>query len=140
MPKKNPLLRLALSSAVTLSSLATLSPAMADEGTFLPSGLTITPTAAAKSTYEALNPGLPEFPNFIAGSALSTAKSPDGKTLLVLTGGHNNLSQGKNSFNNEYIFVFDISGGKPTGPPGTKRLCWNRLRPSRQDFLRWRQR
>ena len=113
MPKKNPLLRLALSSAVTLSSLATLSPAMADEGTFLPSGLTITPTAAAKSTYEALNPGLPEFPNFIAGGALSTAKSPDGKTLLVLTGGHNNLSQGKNSFNNEYIFVFDISGGKP---------------------------
>jgi DNA-binding beta-propeller fold protein YncE len=30
-----------------------------------------------------------------------------------LTGGHNNLSQGKNSFSNEYIFVFDISGGKP---------------------------
>jgi DNA-binding beta-propeller fold protein YncE len=114
MPNQTPLLRLALSSAVALSSLATISPAMADEGTFLPSGLIITPTAAPKSTYEALNPGLAEFPNFIAGGALSTVKSPDGKTLLVLTGGHNNLTDAKNnSFNNEYIFVFDISNGKP---------------------------
>jgi DNA-binding beta-propeller fold protein YncE len=32
----------------------------------------------------------------------------------VLTGGHNNLTDAKNnSFNNEYIFVFDISSGKP---------------------------
>jgi DNA-binding beta-propeller fold protein YncE len=114
MPNKKPLLRLACSSAVALSSLAALSPAMADHGTFLPSGLTITPTAAPKSTYEALNPELPEFPNFIAGGALSTVKSPDGKTLLVLTGGHNNLTDTKGkSFNNEYIFVFDISEGKP---------------------------
>jgi DNA-binding beta-propeller fold protein YncE len=114
MPKKKPLLRLAWSSAVALSSLAVLSPAIADHGTFLPSGLTITPTAAPKSTYDALNPELPEFPNFIAGGALSLAKSPDGKILLVLTGGHNNLTDTKNnSFNNEYIFVFDISGGEP---------------------------
>jgi DNA-binding beta-propeller fold protein YncE len=114
MPNKNPLLRLALSSAVVLSSLATLSPVIADQGTFLPSGVTITPTAAPKTTYEALNPELAEFPNFIAGGALSTAKSPDGKILLVLTGGHNNLTDTKgNSFNNEYIFVFDISGGNP---------------------------
>jgi DNA-binding beta-propeller fold protein YncE len=114
MPNKIPLPRLALTGAVALSSLATLSPAIATQGTFLPSGLTITPTAAPKSTYEALNPELPEFPNFIAGGALSIAKSPDGNTLLVLTGGHNNLTDTKgNSFNNEYIFVFDISGGKP---------------------------
>ncbi len=114
MPKKKPLLRLAWSSAVALSSLAAFSPATASQGIFLPSGLMITPTAAPQSTYEALNPELPEFPNFIAGGALSTAKSPDGKILLVLTGGHNNLTDtnGK-SFNNEYIFVFDISGGKP---------------------------
>jgi DNA-binding beta-propeller fold protein YncE len=111
---RNPLHHLALSSAVVLSSLASLSPAIAEEGTFLPSGLTITPTAVPRSTYEALKPELPEFPNFVAGGALSTAKSPDGKILLVLTGGHNNLTDTKgNSFNNEYIFVFDISGGKP---------------------------
>jgi DNA-binding beta-propeller fold protein YncE len=114
MPNQNPLLRLACSSAVALSSLAALSPAIASQGIFLPSGLTITPTAAPQSTYDALNPELPKFPNFIAGGALSTAKSPDGKILLVLTGGHNNLTDTKgNSFNNEYIFVFDISAGKP---------------------------
>jgi hypothetical protein len=97
MRNKKPHLRLALSSAVALSSLAALSPAIADPGTFLPSGLIITPTAAPKSTYEALNPELPEFPNFIAAGALSTAKSPDGKILLVLTGGHNNLTDTKNN-------------------------------------------
>jgi hypothetical protein len=106
--RKTPL-RLALSGAVALSSLAALSPAIADHGTFLASGLIITLTAPPKSTYEALNPELPEFPNFIAGGALSTAKSPDGKILLVLTGGHNNLTDIKNnSFANEYIF-FSIS-------------------------------
>jgi hypothetical protein len=61
MPKKKPLLRLAWSSAVALSSLAALSPAIADHGTFLPSGLTITPTAAPKSTYDAL---IPNYQNF----------------------------------------------------------------------------
>jgi DNA-binding beta-propeller fold protein YncE len=115
MPNQTPLLRLACSSAVALSSLAALSPAIASQGIFLPSGLTITPTAAPQSTYDALNPELPKFPNFIAGGALSTAKSPDGKILLVLTGGHNNLTDAKgNPVNtNEYIFVFDISAGKP---------------------------
>ncbi len=113
-PNRKPLHRLILSSAVAISSLAPLSLANADQGTFLPSGLTITPTAAPNSTYEALNPDLPNFPNFIAGGALSTVKSPDGKTLVVLTGGHNNLTDTHgNSFNNEYIFVFDISNGVP---------------------------
>jgi DNA-binding beta-propeller fold protein YncE len=118
--KRKPLHPLALSGAVALFSLATLSLAIADQdevsskGTFLPSGLTITPTAAPKSTYEALNPDLPEFPNFVAGGAYSTAKSPDGETLLIVTGGHNSLVDSKGtSFNNEYIFVFDINGGKP---------------------------
>ncbi|HEX3446399.1 MAG TPA: alkaline phosphatase family protein [Chthoniobacterales bacterium] len=114
MSNKIPLPRLVLSGAVALSSLATLSPAMADQGTFLPSGLIITPTAAPKTTYEPLNPDLSKFPNFVAGGALSTVKSPDGKTLLVLTGGHNSLTvDPKTSITNEYIFVFDISGGKP---------------------------
>src|SRR5689334_4389242 len=96
IPNKIPLPRLALSSAVALSSLTTLSPVVADQGVFLPSGLVVTPTAVPKTTYEPLNPGLPGFPNFIAGGALSAAKSPDGKTLLVLTGGHNSLSAANN--------------------------------------------
>ena len=84
---------------------------------FLPTGLSITPTAAPGSVYEALNPKLADFPNFIASGALSTAKSPDGKTLLVLVSGHNSLSDKNGNTiaadSNEYVFVFDISDGKP---------------------------
>jgi DNA-binding beta-propeller fold protein YncE len=82
--------------------------------TFLPTGLSITPTAAPGSTYQALNPKLSDFPNFTASGALSTVKSPDGNTLLVLVSGHNTLrSNGIVKENKEYIFVFDISGGNP---------------------------
>jgi len=34
-----------------------------------------------------LNPHLSEFPNYVASGGISSAKSPDGKTLLVLTAG-----------------------------------------------------
>ena len=104
---------------VALASLAGPSPAVADEddvspkGTFLPSGLVITPTAVPGAAYQPLNPEISEFPKFVAGGAVSTAKSPDGKTLLVLASGHNSLEDKKgNSLSNEYIFVFDIAGGK----------------------------
>ena len=84
---------------------------------FFAYGLSITPTGRAGSVYEALNPKLADFPNFIASGALSTAKSPDGKTLLVLVSGHNSLSDKNGNTiaadSNEYVFVFDISDGKP---------------------------
>src|SRR5262249_57432108 len=94
----HPLCRLAFASAVAVSTLATSSLALAAEdenpakGTFLPSGLYITPTVAPKATYQALNPGLPLFPKFVAGGANSIAQSSDGKTLVVLCSGHNDLS------------------------------------------------
>ena len=55
----------------------------------LPDGQSITPTAAPGSTFTHLNPGLADFPDFAAGQAVTTAVSPDGKTLLVLTSGYN---------------------------------------------------
>jgi hypothetical protein len=51
--------------------------------TFVPTGMQITPTAAKGSTFQGLNPGLSNYPNFLAGQAVATAMSPDGKTLLV---------------------------------------------------------
>ena len=109
--------RAVLSGAFALCSLAGLALAITTHeanaaATFLPTGLEITPTAAPGATYQALNPKLSDFPNFIASGALNTVKSPDGNTLLVLVSGHNSLS-GKTPEKNEYIFVFDISGGKP---------------------------
>ena len=91
------------------------------EGTFLPTGLRITPDAARGSIFQPLNPGLAFDPAFTVGQAVSTVISPDGKTLLILTSGYNvqNFTSGpkKGQPNpeeaNEYVFVLDISGAKP---------------------------
>jgi hypothetical protein len=58
---------------------------------FVTSGQEITPTAAPSSTLTYLNPGLSDFPNYIASGGITTTISPDGNTLLVLTAGYNNL-------------------------------------------------
>src|SRR5262249_10565279 len=56
----------------------------------LPTGKSITPTAAKGSTFQTLNPGLPApFGDFVVDHAVTTAPSPDGNTLLILTSGYN---------------------------------------------------
>ena len=87
------------------------------KGQHLPTGNWITPEAAAGSSFHKLNPHLTNHPDYRADHATSTAISPDGKTLLVLTSGYNRLrdTQGKqiDSAFQEYVFVYDISHGKP---------------------------
>jgi YVTN family beta-propeller protein len=90
------------------------------KGSFIPTGVHITPSAAPGSSFQPLNPGLSFDAGFTVGQAVTTAVSPDGNTLLILTSGYNsqNFTSGPNAGNtnpdesNEYIFVFDISGGK----------------------------
>jgi YVTN family beta-propeller protein len=82
-----------------------------------PSGIRITPTAAAGAQFSHLNPLLRRFPGYEAGQAVTTATSPDGKTLLVLTSGYNLLfdRSGKRipADSQEYVFVFDIAHDRP---------------------------
>jgi WD40 repeat protein len=84
---------------------------------FVTSGQEITPTAAPGSLLQYLKPGLADFPNYLASGGITTAVSPDGNTLLVLTAGYNNLDDSSGNFlagdSQEYIFVFDISTGSP---------------------------
>jgi len=95
--------------------------------TWVPSSQYITPTAAPGSTYQELNPGLKDFPNFVAGQPISLALSPDHKTLVAITSGYNNnYDQAAGTApgwtpgylpivvadSNEYVFVFDVSQGK----------------------------
>src|ERR1039457_1191058 len=82
-------------------------------------GQQITPLAPQGSRFEPLKPGLvPDFPAWQAGQAVTTAVSPDRKTLLVLTSGYNRVYN-KNSpvpygpDSNEYVFVYDISTQTP---------------------------
>jgi len=116
-------LALAISSFISMGGVvsARADDPVLERGTFIPTGLHITPSAAPGSSFQRLNPGLSFDPSFTVGQAVTTAISPEGHTLLILTSGYNsqNITAGPNLGNsnadesNEYIFVFDISGGKP---------------------------
>jgi DNA-binding beta-propeller fold protein YncE len=117
MNLRTALCRATLVGTMTLASLMMTAPQNAlgsPKSTFLPTGLSVTPTAPPNSTFQALNPGLPQVPSFVADGAYTTAVSPDGNTLLVLTGGYNDIQTGPSTYNsNEYIFVYNISSKTP---------------------------
>src|SRR3974377_2337285 len=79
----------------------------------LPTGATITPTAAPGAVLQPLTLVWPDYPNYSPDSAETTAVSPDGKTLLILTSGFNlNLDSNGNyqpQDSSGYVFVYDIS-------------------------------
>ncbi len=83
----------------------------------LPTNQAITPTAARGSTFASLNPHLPDNPSYVVGQAVTTAVSPDGKTLLILTSGYNLVADATGatipSQSTEFVFVFDISHRTP---------------------------
>jgi hypothetical protein len=114
-------------------------------GEFIPTGVHITPNAAKGSVFQPLNPDLPFDPSFVVGQAVTTAVSPDGKTLLILTSGYNsqNFTSGPNegsanpAESKEYVFVHDISGSTPLKtqvlqvPNAFDGLAWN---PNGREF------
>jgi len=81
--------------------------------TLLPTGKRITPTATPGSRFGALNPGVADYPGFLAGQAISMVTSPDNKTLLILTSGYNRLNGADGErivpASEEYVFVYDVS-------------------------------
>ncbi|RFB81495.1 phosphoesterase [Methylovirgula sp. 4M-Z18] len=85
--------------------------------TLLSTGQRISPAATPGTAFVPLNPGLADAPHYLAGQPVSTALSPDRKTLLVLTSGYNNITDAKGGVikqdANEYVFVFDVSEGTP---------------------------
>jgi YVTN family beta-propeller protein len=107
--------RAALIGAMSLSSLSMMAPSVVrgNTGTFLPSGQYITPELVPGSVYTALNPEISQLPNVVAGGAVSTALSPDGTTLAVLTCGYNSWTIGAQNVTNEYIFIYNVFNGAP---------------------------
>ncbi len=98
-------------------SLALAAASAAADTDFTPAGQRLTPTAAPGSTFELFNPGLLSYPNFRPSGGAATVLSPDQKTLVVVLAGYNDLTNPAGSFDpaasNEYIFVYDVSSGKP---------------------------
>ncbi|MBV9672507.1 MAG: phosphoesterase, partial [Verrucomicrobia bacterium] len=83
----------------------------------LPTGQQITPDIIPGSNIQSLNPGLSEFPDFVAGGAIHSTLSPDGSMLAILTSGFNlNYSlSGKKvpAASKEYVFIFDVKSTRP---------------------------
>ena len=101
----------------------------------LPTGQSITPLALPGAQFMTLKPGLPGSKDREVGYAVSSALSPDGNTLLILTSGYNQIYDTKGArdkvASNEFVFVFDISMGAPKqlqALPIAKAfggICWN---------------
>jgi len=95
-----------------------------------PPGLYITPTALANAVQQLLNPGLTNYPDFVAGEAVKAVVSPDGNTLAILTAGMNSLyypNTEANVANNlvgtidtaastQFLFLYDVTGANKSKP------------------------
>jgi len=121
-----------LRTATILWACLAASAAQAVPGAMMPSGQTITPTAAPGAVFQDFNPGLADHPNYRAGQAIKSAISPDGATMLVMTSGFNDVdySNAANASDygyleaadsNEYVFVYDIAGAH-AGAPSLKQV------------------
>ncbi len=85
----------------------------------LPTGQLITPLVPKGASFQPLDPNLADNPGYTVGQAVTSVLSPDGKTLLILTSGYNqmNYATGPNAGESdpadstEFVFVFDLSTG-----------------------------
>lgn len=114
-----------LASAVLSCAAVNVSPAAEEPRTVqIPTGKTITPTAATGAIFQDLNPGHATAPELRAGQAAAIAVSPDGKTLAIQTSGYNRYfgpdeqvtvkaQRYVPELSTEYVFLFDITGPQP---------------------------
>jgi DNA-binding beta-propeller fold protein YncE len=122
MPIKSSSRLVILAAVLAISLVSTQYLFATSQPVVLPTGATITPDAAPGSVFTGLTVNLPDYTNRAVDGAQTTAISPDGKTLLILTSGFNKLrgSDGKVQPQNssEYVFVYDISS--PSVPVQTQ--------------------
>lgn len=118
----------------TYAGATTLPVGGSDTNALLPTGQYLTATAAPGSLYQRLSTGLRADGNADADSAMSSALSPDGTKLLVLTSGFNTgfnyqtapyapidfptynplTGAPSGSYNQaEFVFVYDVTTGTP---------------------------
>jgi DNA-binding beta-propeller fold protein YncE len=86
-----------------------------------PPGLFVTPTAPLIGAIQQnLNPGLANYPNFVAGEAVKVVLSPDGVTLAILTAGQNSLVNATGAVDaaasTQFIFLYNVAGANKTKP------------------------
>jgi YVTN family beta-propeller protein len=86
----------------------------------LPTGQYITPTAIPGALQQFLNPGLPDYPDFVAGEAVRAQLSPDGTTLAIICAGQNSLYKPDGTLDTanstQYIFLYNVAGANSARP------------------------
>ncbi|HJZ76114.1 MAG TPA: bifunctional YncE family protein/alkaline phosphatase family protein [Vicinamibacterales bacterium] len=86
----------------------------------LPTGQFVTPTIIEDAVQQYLNPGLPGYPNFVAGEAVRSQLSPDGSTLAILTAGQNSLYRADGTVDvansTQYVFLYNVEGANKANP------------------------
>lgn len=87
------------------------------ETKLLPTGFSIDQSFIKKMQVYPLNPHLKNYPDYVAGQAVSIKISPDKSKVAILTSGYNLLYNKKGNLdkNNstEYIFIYNITSLKP---------------------------
>ncbi|MDP9090701.1 MAG: hypothetical protein M3O26_18435 [Pseudomonadota bacterium] len=95
----------------------------------LATGQYVTPTYISGATQQFLNPGLPAYPHFVAGEAVRSQLSPDGKTLAVICAGHNSLDKSDGTLDaansTQYIFIYNVAGANQSQPALTQVIKQN---------------
>ena len=94
------------------------------KGPQLATGQYVTPTFVKGAVQQYLNPGLADYPNFVAGEAVRSQLSPDGTTLAVITAGQNSLvkADGTTDVSNstQFIFLYNVAGANRAKPALTQ--------------------
>ena len=83
-------------------------------------GQYITPTGLRGAVQQYLNPGLPAYPDFVAGEAVRSQLSPDGTTLAIICAGQNSLYKPDGTVDmahsTQFIFLYNVAGGNKAKP------------------------
>src|SRR5262249_7250351 len=90
----------------------------------LPPGQYTPPLALPAAVQQFLNPGLPAYPDFIAGEAVRAQLSPDGTTLAILCAGQNSLYKPDGTVDipnsTQYLFLYNVAGANSARPELTQ--------------------
>jgi len=96
------------------------------KGLQLPTGQFVTPKFINGAFQEYLNPGLPDYPDFVAGEAVRSQLSPDGTTLAIITAGQNSLYRPDGTVDvpnsTQFIFLYNVAGANKARPVLTNVL------------------
>jgi YVTN family beta-propeller protein len=86
----------------------------------IPSGQYVTPTYVRGAVQQFLNPNLSAYPDFVAGEAVKSQLSPDGKTLAVICAGYNSLYKTDGTVDTaastQFIFIYNVAGKNKAKP------------------------